>query len=171
MSDFRSSASFGKRIEYVVIGELLRQGYDIYQTLVDDQGIDCVLRHKGKSSLIYLDIQIKARSKKSKLIHAGRFSKLQVDSERPPRPNYLFIFYSEHISDGTYWIIPSTEIVKEGTSHGEKHKGKYNLSLAGIRKGSPYPKPRFEKYRDEKGFGLLESIVDELDTSHQGMTF
>ena len=72
MSDFRSSASFGKRIEYVVIGELLRRNYDVYQTLVDDQGIDCVLRHKGKSSLIYLDIQIKARSKKSQKKSLGK---------------------------------------------------------------------------------------------------
>ena len=150
----KSSASFGKRIEYVVIGELLRRNYDIYQTLVDDQGIDCVLRHKGKNTLIYLDIQIKARSIKSKPEHAGRFSLLQIDSDRPPRPNYLFIFYSEHISDGTYWIIPSSDIIKEGTSHGEKHKGKYNLSLSGMKRGSPFPKEKFKDYRDEKGFDL-----------------
>ncbi|WP_229725834.1 hypothetical protein, partial [Calditerricola satsumensis] len=43
---FRSSASFGKRQEYVVIAELLRRGFDVYQTLVDDQGIDCVIRQE-----------------------------------------------------------------------------------------------------------------------------
>ena len=127
------------------------------------------MRHKGRNSLVYLDIQIKARSKKSKLKHAGRFSSLEIDSERHPRPNYLFIFFSEHISDGTYWIFPASEIIEKGTSHGEKHKGKYNLSLAGMRKGSPYPKLEFEDYRDEKGFELLESILDKLDANHQGM--
>jgi len=44
---FRDSASFGKRQEFIVIAELLRRGYDVYQTLVDDQQIDCIIR-KGK---------------------------------------------------------------------------------------------------------------------------
>ena len=34
---FRSSASFGKRQEFVAIAELLRRGFDVYLTLVDDQ--------------------------------------------------------------------------------------------------------------------------------------
>jgi hypothetical protein len=44
---FRDSASFGKRQEFTVTAELLRRGYDVYQTLVDDQQIDCIIR-KGK---------------------------------------------------------------------------------------------------------------------------
>lgn len=43
---YRSTASFGKRQEYVVIAELLRPGLDVYATLVDDQGIDCVIRQE-----------------------------------------------------------------------------------------------------------------------------
>jgi len=56
---FRDSASFGKRQEYTVIAELLRRGFDVYATLVDDQGIDCIIRLNEKK---YIDIQIKARS-------------------------------------------------------------------------------------------------------------
>ena len=44
MPPFRNSASFGKRQEMVVFGELLRRGYDVYLTLVDDQQIDCIVR-------------------------------------------------------------------------------------------------------------------------------
>jgi hypothetical protein len=34
---YRSSASFGKRQEYIAVAELLRRGHDVYMTLVDDQ--------------------------------------------------------------------------------------------------------------------------------------
>lgn len=43
----RSTASFGKRQEYIAVAELLRRGFDVYMTLVDDQQIDCVVRHKA----------------------------------------------------------------------------------------------------------------------------
>jgi hypothetical protein len=36
MPPFRHSASFGKRQEFGAIVELLRRGYDVYTTLVDD---------------------------------------------------------------------------------------------------------------------------------------
>jgi len=42
---YRDSASFGKRQEFVAIAELLRRGFDVYLTLVDDQQIDCVVRN------------------------------------------------------------------------------------------------------------------------------
>jgi hypothetical protein len=35
---YRSTSSFGKRRGYVVIADLLRREFDVYQTLVDDQG-------------------------------------------------------------------------------------------------------------------------------------
>ena len=57
--NYRDTASFGKRQEFVVIAELLKHGFDVYLTLVDDQGIDCVVRLNETK---YLDIQIKARS-------------------------------------------------------------------------------------------------------------
>jgi len=60
---FRSTASFGKRQEFVVMAELLRRGFDVYLTLVDDQGVDCIVPLERKGQPRYLDIQIKARSK------------------------------------------------------------------------------------------------------------
>ena len=59
MTRFRHSASFGKRQEFGAIAELLRRGYDVYITLVDDQGIDCIVR-QGPDK--FYDVQIKARS-------------------------------------------------------------------------------------------------------------
>jgi predicted AAA+ superfamily ATPase len=90
---FRDSASFGKRQEFIVISELLRRGYDVYQTLVDDQQIDCIVR-KGKQNPVYVDIQIKARSNRCSPKDAARFAGMVVES---PRPNYFFIFHSEQL--------------------------------------------------------------------------
>ena len=60
---YRDTASFGRRQECRVIADLLKRDFDVYMTLVDDQGIDCVIRLNDER---YLDIQIKARSKESK---------------------------------------------------------------------------------------------------------
>ena len=39
---FRHAAGFGKRIEYSIIAEMLKEGMDVYVPLVDDNGIDAV---------------------------------------------------------------------------------------------------------------------------------
>ena len=41
---FRDSASFGKRMEYKLIGDMLMEGLDCYVPLVDDHGVDCVIK-------------------------------------------------------------------------------------------------------------------------------
>lgn len=148
---YRSSASFGKRQEYVVIAELLRRGFDVYQTLVDDQGIDCIIRQDGQRELRYLDIQIKARSKDCNPKNAGRFAAMEITS---PRPNYFFIFYSEMID--TYWVVPSLELV----SHARRNKtgqnvGRYTINFCNVRvDGKVVSRPLFDRYKDN--FGLLE---------------
>ena len=40
---FRHSAGFGKRIEYWIIGRMLKEGLDVYVPLVDDDAIDAVI--------------------------------------------------------------------------------------------------------------------------------
>jgi hypothetical protein len=37
---FRHSAGFGKRIEFWIIGQMLKEGLDVYVPLVDDNAID-----------------------------------------------------------------------------------------------------------------------------------
>ena len=59
---YRDSASFGKRQEYVAVAELLKRGFDVFITLVDDQQIDCISKF-DEDPPRYVDVQIKARSK------------------------------------------------------------------------------------------------------------
>ena len=126
---FRDTASFGKRQEYVVIAELLRRGYDAYQTLVDDQGIDCVIRRECGGGIGYLEIQIRARSKHAQARSHGLWPATAFE----PRPNYVFIFYSEPLQK--YWIIPSVDLAaKAKPRDGTKSKAVYDVFLSRMRK-------------------------------------
>lgn len=143
---YRDSASFGKRQEFVAIAELLRRGFDVYLTLVDDQQIDCVVRNEVNGEPVYLDVQIKARSLKANKKNAGTFAALEV---RNPRKNFFFIFYSEQAD--SYWIMPSLDLVKEATQNKTgANKGKYRIVFTNHspKSGEVRPRPRFEPYQN-----------------------
>lgn len=150
---YRDSASYGKRQEFKAIAKLLELGYDVYSTLVDDQGIDCIIRLSNKR---YLDVQIKARSEKCKLNHRGYFPRLLIKEETD---NYFFIFYSEMID--TYWVMPSSDIIRMAGEKGTNvslnktgtNAGRYAVRVAG-NKCNPFA--RFDKYKNENGFALLK---------------
>ncbi len=140
---FRDNASFGKRQEYVVIAELLKRGFDVYMTLVDDQGIDCIIRVNAKK---HLDIQIKARSKTAK--QCFRFAAMSIEV----RNNYYFIFYTE--KNNTFWIMPSKTVEKLAyqNKHG-KNTGKFTIDLSSDKNFSKAK--LFEKYKNDSGFNIL----------------
>ena len=155
---FRDSASFGKRQEFVAIAELLRRGFDVYLTLVDDKQIDCLVRREVKGKPVYLDIQIKARSKRCNLQNAGGFAGLKV---LKPRANFFFLFYSERLD--TYWVLPSTKLVREASQNKTgRNKGLYTLYLASLSRktGKVTPRPKFEKYRNN--FDILKEWKGRL---------
>lgn len=41
---FRHSAGFGKRKEYNLAGKILMEELDVYFPLVDDYGVECVIK-------------------------------------------------------------------------------------------------------------------------------
>lgn len=147
MSDFRSTASFGKRQEYIAVAELLRRGFDVYMTLVDDQQIDCVVR-LPESPPRYIDVQIKARSRNAK--NASTFAALEI---REPRQNFIFLFYSEACE--TYWVMPSMDIVeKANRAKSGENVGRYRIVFANRnRAGKWVPRPKWRCY--ENNFDLL----------------
>lgn len=140
---YRHTASFGKRQEFVLMSELLKRGFDVYMTLVDDQGIDCIIRMDDSR---YIDIQIKARSDLAK--HGCTFAAMFVK----PRKNYFFLFYTE--MNNSIWIMPSEEVVQlVYTNKDGKNKGKSTIVFPKTEKSTNWKK--FEKYRGENGFRLL----------------
>jgi hypothetical protein len=150
----RDTASFGKRQEFQAIAKLLELDFDVYSTLIDDIGIDCVIRINNKR---YLDIQIKARSiEKCILKNRGFFPQIKIDL---PSNNYFLVLYAEE--GDNYWVIPSKDVVKMANEGGfniskmkkGKKAGTYSVRVAGA-KGNPLP--QFDKYINEKGFKLLK---------------
>jgi hypothetical protein len=145
---FRHSAGFGKRIEYWVIGLMLKEGLEVYVPLVDDDAIDAVIRRPDGS---FITVQIKARSKDVVDGDAALFAAIPHEL----RNNYYFVFYSERLD--LIWIMTSEEFIKEAVSNKTgKNIGKRSLWFNGKRKdkmtGVPkeYCKPQFEKYLDKE---------------------
>ena len=54
---FRSAAAFGKRMDYWIIGRMLKEGLDVYVPLVDDHAVDAIVKRHDRSTAL---IQIKA---------------------------------------------------------------------------------------------------------------
>jgi len=153
---FRHSAGFGKRIEYWIIGKMLKEGLDVYVPLVDDDAIDAVVRRKdGK----FITVQIKARS--NDVIEGD--SALFAAIPHEIRENYWFVFYSERLD--AIWIMTSKEFIEESVQNKTgKNIGKRSIWFNGKRKNKKtgikeeYRKERFEKY-----FSLSFSrLEDEL---------
>ncbi len=144
--EYRSTASFGKRQEYIVVAELLKRNFNVYMTLVDDQGIDCIVRFDEHC---YIDLQIKARSENAKYFNL--FSAMKFE----PKDNYFFIFYTE--KNDTFWIMPSHDVAEYAQQNKDgKHQGKYALRLPKSEKSSNNDK--FEKYKNENGFQMLKEF-------------
>src|ERR1700728_684661 len=88
---YRNSAGFGKRIEYWIIGRMLKEGMDVYVPLVDDHAVDAIVRRADGSIAL---VQIKARSREVVERDAGLFAAIVHDS----REHYWFVFYSERLN-------------------------------------------------------------------------
>lgn len=140
---YRNAASYGKRQEFVMMSELLKRGFDVYMTLVDDQGIDCIVRI---SETCYIDIQIKARSEIAK--HGCTFAAMTVK----PKKNYFFIFYTE--INNKIWVVPSVDVKALSYTNREgKNQGKCRIDFPKNEKSKNWKS--FEKYLGENGFNLL----------------
>ncbi|MBV6878894.1 hypothetical protein NG800_018145 [Epilithonimonas ginsengisoli] len=137
---FRHAAAFGKRIEYYVIGLMLKQGLDVFLPMVDDDAIDAVIK---KPDGTFVEIQIKARSTQVKFGDGGLFAALTHEY----RKNYWFVFYSERME--TTWILSSSEFLKEARQNKTGiNEGKRSLKLNGVNSKiqKEHVLPQFQKY-------------------------
>jgi hypothetical protein len=152
---FRHSAGFGKRIEYWIIGLMLKEGMDVYVPLVDDHAVDAIVRRKDGSIAL---VQIKARSSEVKDGDAALFAAIPHEQVRK---DYWFIFYSERLN--LTWIMTSEEFDREAV----RNKTGKNVGLRSIwfngkkmnkdtGRSEEYCKPQWEKYL-AKSFERIEA--------------
>ena len=116
---FRHSAGFGKRIEYWIIGLMLKEGMDVYIPLVDDHAVDAIVRRKDGTIAL---VQIKARSKT--VVFGGAALYAAIPHEH--RDDYWFVFYSERLD--SIWLMKSEEFIEESV----QNKNGKNIGLRGI---------------------------------------
>jgi hypothetical protein len=142
---FRHSTGFGKRIEYWIIGRMLKEGMDVYVPLVDDHAVDAIVRRPDGSIAL---VQIKARSKDTNWGDGALFAGIPHDE---PRKDYWFVFYSERMDK--LWILTSEEFIQEAYQNKKgKNTGKRTLWFNGNRrdketgKRQEYCKTRYEPY-------------------------
>ncbi|MFA9190571.1 hypothetical protein AAGV28_04240 [Flavobacterium sp. FZUC8N2.13] len=153
---FRHSAAFGKRIEYYVIGLMLKEGLDVYLPMVDDDAIDAVIK---KPDGTFVEVQIKARSKHVIFGDGALFAAIPHGY----RKNYWFVFYSERIDK--IWILSSTEFIKEAVQNKNgKNVGKHSIWFNGknTKAQTEHVKPQFEKYVATNFNRILIENPDEL---------
>ncbi len=137
---FRHNAGFGKRMEYFVISKMLEQGLDVYIPLIDDFGIDAVIRNRDGS---FVELQIKARSKDVLFGDAALFAAITHEQ----RDNYYFVFYS-HRMDKT-WILSSQEFIENAVQNKTgKNQGKRSIWFNGkhTKNKTEHPKPKWDKF-------------------------
>lgn len=141
---FRHSAGFGKRMEYNLVGKMLMEGLDCYMPLVDDHGVDCVIKRENGT---FIEIQIKARSNEVKDGDAALFAAITHELT----DNFYFVFYSERLD--TMWILSSEEFLNECvTNKTGKNEGKHSIWFNGNKKNpktgikEEYCYPKFDKY-------------------------
>ena len=147
---FKHLAGFGKRMEYWIIGRMLKEGIDVYVPLVDDDAIDAVIRRSAGS---FITVQIKARSKSVVKGNAAIFSVKphKRKSHMPKKKDYWFVFYSERMD--MMWIMSEKEFIKKSlkTKSG-KWKGLRSISFNGRKtekksgKVTEHCKPQFIEY-------------------------
>jgi len=131
-------------MEYWIIGEMLKEGLDVYVPLVDDDAIDAVVRREDGT---YITIQIKARSKNVVPGDAALFAAIPHEL----RADYWFVFYSERMN--MKWIMTSDEFIDEAVQNKSgKNKGKRSIWFNGHKKGKStgerieYCRDRFKRY-------------------------
>ena len=132
-------------MEYNIVGQMLMEGLDCYLPLVDDHGVDCVIK---KPDGTFIEIQIKARSNEVTDGDAALFAAIT----HTLTPNFYFVFYSERLN--SMWIMSSEEFLNECvTNKNGKNAGKHSIWFNGNRKGKStgikkeYCYPKFDKYK------------------------
>ena len=154
---FRHTAGFGKRIEYWIVGNMLKEGLDVYLPLVDDDGIDGIIRRPDGT---FTEFQIKSRSKDVVWGDSGLFAAITHEI----RNNYWFIFYSERME--TMWIMTSDEFVAEAVQNKNgKNVGKRSVWFNGRRKNPITKQP--EEYVKDRYMKYVATSFDRLKEANQ----
>lgn len=115
----------GRATEDRVVSMLLFEDREVYLPVVDDHGVDLIVRTRpgGTSTDEFQEIQVKSLEK------GGLFAAISCPN---PRPNYWFVFYVK--AHDTMWLINSMVFVNIASQNvNGKNIGKYSLGLSTVK--------------------------------------
>ena len=103
--------------DFMKFAEKKPKYYNVFQPLIDDNGIDFVIRTKNRE---YKDIQVKGRSNNRTFTIAKKIK---------AHPNYWFVFYCKNSKDGSNYdryIMNSKDVKPDNNNHIRFPVGKQN---------------------------------------------
>ena len=111
---------FGKAVECAVFSKLIMSGGELFLPMVDDDGVDVLVRRPIDKK--YARVQIKATSCNTK--DPGLFAAIT----HHPRTDYWFIFFSESLSK--IWVMNSAEFIAHASiNKNGKNKNQYTINF------------------------------------------
>ena len=142
-------------MEYKIVGDMLMEGLDCYMPLVDDHGVDCVIkREDGVSSWV-----IAENNAASPSVTSFDLALICISMNTPSSrfitheltPNFYFVFYSERLEKT--WILSSKEFLDECVTNKKgKNIGKHGIWFNGNKKNKvtgikeEYAFQKYDKY-------------------------
>ena len=122
----------GKRAEFLVFGELIKRGADVYLPIIDT-GIDAIVRREDGT---HLDIQVKSTEKEWSL-----------DAWVPDNPQLqqrrfiILVDMSKSEKKPEIWVFPGEIFFDYSIKIGAEQSGTYRrLDLSATRKGDDQPR-------------------------------
>ena len=119
---------FEASVEHLVLSKLIDEGREAYLPVVDDHGVDMLVKSKEGAQAEWQELQVKS------LHEGGLFAAISCPM---PKPNYWFVFYVK--SHDTLWLINSMDFVQLASQNSPncKNANKYSISVStkkGLRK-------------------------------------
>jgi hypothetical protein len=132
------SVAKGKRSELYMMAVLLENGFKVFQTLADTEGIDCIVMGRKK----FYPIQIKSRAE---FFNGGDIVSISQFAD-----NMFIIIYDGKTKK--YWIIPA-DIYQTLSRKQYRKDGTLNYRLYFTKKN----RDELGKYEGERGIEVLRS--------------
>ena len=113
----------GKIGELIAIRKLTELGFDVYDNIVDDRGIDLIIRNENKSNVNHKDIQIKISKfyDKFDLYWFGMSKSTFSPSEK------LYVLFV--LDENRIFVIPSLELSKILKNVRTDKKGNWKITI------------------------------------------
>jgi hypothetical protein len=135
-----SSLKKGKSIEYYLISKLLENDFSVYTPVVDDEGIDIIVKNKEGG---FVEIQVKSRVIKDER---------DCFTIKNFKPKENFFIVCHNITHKEFFVMPSSNFYDKSQLKIRKDRGE-------AREIPYYIIRRYRSYRNNEGLELIQRAL------------